>query len=102
MTIIRRKTKKRIGKQLKKIVKKHGPEVALGAATALVTNIISKATDKPAKKDKDKKDKGKKDKPDKKGSKGSDSKSGGTKSGGTKGSSKKSVAKKSKKAEPEG
>ena len=97
MAIIRRKTKKRIGKQLKKIVKKHGPEVALGAATALVTNIIGKATDKPAKKDKDKKDKGKKDKPDKKGPKAGDSKGGGAK-----GSGRKSAGKKSKKAEPEG
>ncbi len=98
MAIIRRKTKKRIGKQLKKIVKKHGPEAALGAATALVTNIISKATDKPAKK----KDKSKKDKPDKKGTKGGDSKDGSTKGGGTKGSGKKSADKKSKKAESEG
>lgn len=98
MAIIRRKTKKRIGKQLKKIVKKHGPEAALDAATALVTTIINEATDKPAKK----KDKGKKDKTDKKGSKGSSSKDGSTKGGGTKGSGKKSADKKSKKAEPEG
>lgn len=44
MAIIKRKTKKRIGKQLRKLVKKHGSEVALGAATALVTAVIAKAT----------------------------------------------------------
>jgi hypothetical protein len=70
MAIIRRKTKKKIGKQVKKLVKQHGPEVALGAATALVTTLINKATDKPAKKDKGEKDKGKKDKKAKASSKG--------------------------------
>ncbi|HEY9282229.1 MAG TPA: hypothetical protein VIP46_02135 [Pyrinomonadaceae bacterium] len=43
MTIIKRKTKKRIGKQLRKLVKRHGSEAALGAATALVTAVITKA-----------------------------------------------------------
>jgi len=57
MAIIKRKTQKSIGKQLRKTVKKHGPEATLGAATALVTTIINKATDKAAKKAKGKTDK---------------------------------------------
>ena len=44
MKIIKNKTKKKIGKQLRKLVKQHGAEVALGAATALVTAVINKAT----------------------------------------------------------
>jgi hypothetical protein len=65
MAIIRRKTRKKIGKQVRKLVKAHGSEVALGAATALVTTLINKATDKPAKKGKGKKEKpgNKKEKP---------------------------------------
>ena len=61
MAIIKRKARQRIGKQVRKLVKKHGPEVALGAATALVKAIVTKGTDKPAKKGK-----GKKEKPSKK------------------------------------
>ena len=73
MAIIRSKTKKKITKQVKKLVKKHGSEVALGAATALVTTIINQATAGPAKK----KEKGKKAVPkEKKSPKAGDSEGG--------------------------
>jgi hypothetical protein len=70
MAIIKRKTKKKIGKQLRKLVKKHGSEVALGAATALVTAVIAKSTG-----DADKKGKGKSG-PKAKGGDGKDGKGG--------------------------
>jgi hypothetical protein len=44
MPVIKRKTKKAITKQVRKIVKKHGPEIALGLASALVSSVVTKAT----------------------------------------------------------
>lgn len=41
MTEIKRKTIKAITKQVKKLVKKHGPEKALGMATALVEDAVA-------------------------------------------------------------
>lgn len=79
MAIIRRKTRKKIGKQVRKLVKDHGPEVALGAATALVTTIINKATGKPAKKGKGQKDERAKESSKAKSSKAKSSKGGGSK-----------------------
>lgn len=43
MAIIKKKTRKAITKQVKKIVKKHGPEIAMGLVTNLVTGITAAA-----------------------------------------------------------
>lgn len=40
MPVIKRKTRKAITKQVKKLVNKHGPEVALGLATSLVGSVV--------------------------------------------------------------
>lgn len=96
MATIRRKTQKKFGKRVTKLVKQYGPEAALGAATALVNTIIDQATEKST--NKGKKDKAKKDKPAKKESKGAAPKGGKAKVGSKK--SKKVGSKKSKKAEP--
>jgi hypothetical protein len=45
MAIIRKKTKKKIAKQLKKMVSKHGPEIVMGIATAAATSAIHAAQD---------------------------------------------------------
>lgn len=41
MAIIKKKAKKAITRQVRKLVKKHGPEIALGAATALVGSVVA-------------------------------------------------------------
>lgn len=46
MPVIKRKTKNAITKQVKKLVKKHGPEVALGLATTLVGSVVGAVSDK--------------------------------------------------------
>jgi hypothetical protein len=46
MPVIKRKTRKAIAKQVKKLVNKHGPEVALGLATDLVGNVVEAVTGK--------------------------------------------------------
>ena len=40
MAIIRKKTKKKIAKQVKKLVKQHGPEIMTGVAAAAATSVI--------------------------------------------------------------
>ena len=40
MVIIRKKTKKKIAKQVKKMVKQHGPEIMTGIAAAAATTAI--------------------------------------------------------------
>ena len=45
MAILKRKTKKAITKQVRKMVKKHGPEVAMGVISSLVTGVIAAATE---------------------------------------------------------
>ena len=68
MPTIKRKTKKAITKGVKKLVSKHGPEVALNLATALVGSVVeAAAAGKGQTKSKPKKAAGKKsDKPKKK------------------------------------
>ena len=41
MPIIRKKTKKKIAKQVKKMVKQHGPEIMTGIAAAAATSAIN-------------------------------------------------------------
>ena len=61
-----RKTKKAISRSVQKLVKKHGPEIAAGLATAAVTAIINSAvgTDGDGNAGGKKKKKKKKDKQD--------------------------------------
>ena len=40
MPVIKRKTQKAIAKQVKKLVNKHGPEVALGLARDFVGSVV--------------------------------------------------------------
>jgi hypothetical protein len=58
MAIVKRKTRKKLSKQLTKLVKKHGAEAAL----ALVTGIVSNLTTDGAKKRTDAKKAERKDK----------------------------------------
>jgi hypothetical protein len=46
MAILKRKTKKAISKQVRKMVKKHGPEVAMGVISSLVTGVIAAVAEK--------------------------------------------------------
>jgi hypothetical protein len=41
MALIKRKTKKKITKQLKKLVKKHGPEIATGLVSTIVAGLTA-------------------------------------------------------------
>jgi len=68
MPTIKRKTRKAITKGVKKLVSKHGPEVALNLATTLVGSVVeAAAAGKGQAKSKPKKAVGKKsDKPKKK------------------------------------
>ena len=60
MPVIKRKTRKAITKQVKKLISKHGPEVALGLATNLVGSVVEAATGKTESKSKKKGASGKK------------------------------------------
>ena len=61
MPVIKRKTQKAIAKQVKKLVNKHGPEVALGLATEL-GSVVESVTGKSQAKSKKKGADGKKKK----------------------------------------
>ena len=56
MAIIRKKTKKKIAKQVKKMVKQHGGEIMTGIAAAAATTAIQavqhRSKDKPKKQQK--------------------------------------------------
>ena len=54
MPVIKRKTRKVIAKQVKKLVNKHGPEVALGLATDFVGSVVESVTGKSQAKSKKK------------------------------------------------
>jgi len=60
MPVIKRKTRKAITKQVKKLVNKHGPEVALGLATNLVGSVVDAVSGKTQAKSKKKGASGKK------------------------------------------
>jgi hypothetical protein len=60
MPVIKRKTQKVIAKQVKKLVNKHGPEVALGLATDFVGSVVESVTGKSKTKSKKKGESGKK------------------------------------------
>ncbi|HEV7903573.1 MAG TPA: hypothetical protein VGO96_07010 [Pyrinomonadaceae bacterium] len=58
MPVIKRKTRKAIAKQVKKLVNKHGAEVALGLATDFVGSVVETVTGKAQAKSKKKDKKG--------------------------------------------
>lgn len=70
MAIIKKKTRKAISKQVTRLVKKHGPEIAAGLVTSLVTGItaatIARDDDKKSKKKKKKKPEDEDEKPKRK------------------------------------
>jgi thiamine phosphate synthase YjbQ (UPF0047 family) len=70
MALIKKKTRKAITKQVKKLVRKHGPEIATGLVTSIVSGIAAAATAKPEDDDTPKKsrkrDEGDEEKPKKK------------------------------------
>ena len=62
MAVIKRKTKKAITKQINKLVKQHGAEIAMGLATGLISTVIGATTADPDAKSKKPKAKGQKKK----------------------------------------
>ncbi|HEY0321047.1 MAG TPA: hypothetical protein VGC66_08855 [Pyrinomonadaceae bacterium] len=70
MALIKKKTRKAISKQVTKLVRKHGPEIAAGLVTSLVTGItaatITNGEGKKSKKKKKKKPADEEEKPKKK------------------------------------
>jgi hypothetical protein len=44
MALVKRKTRKAIRKQLTKVIEKHGPEIATGIATGLMSSIVALIT----------------------------------------------------------
>ena len=50
MAKVKPKTQKVLIKQLGKLLKKHGPEFAMGIATGIVTNLLTADAEKKAKK----------------------------------------------------
>ena len=57
MAIIKRKTKKTLTKQIKKLMKKHGPEIAAGLIASLVSGLTTATAVKSENKNKSKKKK---------------------------------------------
>jgi hypothetical protein len=49
MALIRRKTRKRLTKDLKRIVKKHGAEMALALVTGIITGLAAEGVEKKKK-----------------------------------------------------
>jgi hypothetical protein len=60
MALIKRKTRKKLSKQLNRLVKRHGAEMALALVTGIVSNLATDAVEKPAKGGKSEKKKKKK------------------------------------------
>lgn len=50
MATIKRKTRKKLTKQLAKLVKRHGPEMALALVSGIVSTLATEAAAKPQKK----------------------------------------------------
>jgi hypothetical protein len=46
MALIKKKTRKKLAKQLKKLVRKHGAEVALTFVTGIVGALVAESTEK--------------------------------------------------------
>jgi len=44
MALIKRKTRKKVSKQLNKLVKRHGAEMALALVTGIISNIATDST----------------------------------------------------------
>jgi hypothetical protein len=52
MATIKRKTRKKLSKQLRKLVTRHGPETALALVTGIVTNLAADTAKKKSGKQK--------------------------------------------------
>jgi hypothetical protein len=52
MALIKRKTRKKLSKQLNKLVKRHGAEMALALVTGIVSNLATDAAEKTSKREK--------------------------------------------------
>jgi hypothetical protein len=50
MALIKRKTRRKLSKQLNKLVKKHGPEMALALVSGIVSSLAHGGRDKADKK----------------------------------------------------
>ena len=50
MALIKRKTRRKLSKQLNKLVKKHGPEMALALVSGIVSSLAAGGRDKADKK----------------------------------------------------
>lgn len=50
MAKVKTKTRKVLTKQLGKLLKKHGPEIAMGIATGIVSSLLTNDAEKKAKK----------------------------------------------------
>jgi hypothetical protein len=52
MALVKRKTRKKLSKQLNKLVKKHGAETAIALVTGIVSNLTTDRSDKLERKQK--------------------------------------------------
>jgi len=52
MAVMKKSTRKKLSKQLNKLIKQHGPEMALALVTGIVGALASERTTKPPKKSK--------------------------------------------------
>ena len=55
MAVMKKSTRKKLSKQLNKLIKQHGAEMALALVTGIVSALASERTTKAAKKSKSKK-----------------------------------------------
>jgi uncharacterized membrane protein YoaK (UPF0700 family) len=52
MALVKRKTRKKLSKQLARLIKRHGAEMALALVTGIISNLTTDAAGKSAKKKK--------------------------------------------------
>ena len=52
MALVKRKTRKKLSKQLAKLIKRHGAEMALALVTGIISNLTTDTAEKSAKKKK--------------------------------------------------
>ena len=52
MALVKRKTRKKLSKQLARLIKRHGAEMALALVTGIISNLTTDAAEKSARKKK--------------------------------------------------
>ena len=52
MALIKRKTRKKLSKELNKLVKRHGAEMALALVTGIISSLAADAAEKTSKREK--------------------------------------------------